>query len=112
MPSCPNSFVAALESGPTSFGELLDAVRIAPAPGCHHVRAASDTVRRRTYGPPALLPNYERITRSAQVGQWQACDPESWIDVNSGYDTACASPRRRAPRRGDRAVNGGMTASA
>lgn len=28
VPSCPYSFVAALESGPPSFGELLDAVRI------------------------------------------------------------------------------------
>ena len=76
MPGWPYSFVAALESGRTSWVGLLDAVRLGPADVATLVTAAQ------------LRDVIERLT---QAGHWQPGDPEIPIVMDSGYDVAYLS---------------------
>ncbi|MFJ2577081.1 NF041680 family putative transposase [Kitasatospora aureofaciens] len=73
VPGWPYSFVAALESGRTSWVAFLDAVRLGPADDATAVTAAQ------------LRDVVERLVqdRQRQVG-----DPEIWIVMDSGYDVA------------------------
>ncbi|WP_344598513.1 transposase, partial [Streptomyces violaceusniger] len=76
VPGWPYSFVAALETGRTSWVTLLDAVRLGPANDATIVTAG----QRR-----------DIIERLVQAQQWQAGDPKIWIVMDSGYDVAYLS---------------------
>lgn len=76
MPGGQYSFVVALETGRTSWGALLDAVRLGPADQATAVTAAQ------------LHGVMERLV---QAQQWRAGGPEIWIVMDSGYDVACLS---------------------
>jgi hypothetical protein len=71
IPGWPYSFVAALESGPTSWTAILDAVRLPP--GADVVAITAAQVR-------------EVVERLVAAGHWTAGDPEILIVVDAGYD--------------------------
>ncbi len=73
VPGWPYSFVAALETGRTSWVAFLDAVRLGPADDATTVNATQ------------LRDVVERLVRA---GQWQAGDPQIWIVMDAGYDIA------------------------
>jgi hypothetical protein len=72
IPGWPYSFVAALETGRTSWTMLLDAVRLGPYDDATTVTAAQ--VR-------------EVIGRLRTAGQWCEGDPEILVVFDAGYDT-------------------------
>jgi hypothetical protein len=76
VPGWPYSFVAALETGRTSWVAMLDAVRLGPADDATAVTAAQlrDTV-----------------VRLVRAGQWEPGDPEILIVMDSGYDVTYLS---------------------
>ncbi|MFI9082213.1 transposase [Streptomyces sioyaensis] len=76
VPGWPYSFVAALETGHTSWVALLNAVRLGPADDATGVTAAQ------------LRNVVERLT---QIGQWQSGDPEILRMMDSGCDVAYLS---------------------
>ncbi|GHJ39443.1 hypothetical protein Sm713_82610 [Streptomyces sp. TS71-3] len=71
IPGWPYSFVAALESGRTSWCQLLDAVRLGPEDDVAEVTAAQ--VRR-------------VITDLVEMGRWHAGDRDILIVFDAGYD--------------------------
>ncbi|MFI8194048.1 NF041680 family putative transposase [Streptomyces sp. NPDC085946] len=76
VPGWPYSFVAALETGRTSWVALLDAVRLGRADDATQVTARQ-------------LRNV--VVRLMAAGQWRPGDPEILIVMDSGYDTAYLS---------------------
>ncbi|MGH3804448.1 MAG: transposase, partial [Pseudonocardiaceae bacterium] len=76
IPGWPYSFVAALESGRTSWCALLDAVRLGPADDATTVTAAQ--LR-------------EVVTRIIAAGHWSSGDPDMLIVIDAGYDSAYLS---------------------
>lgn len=76
MPGWPYSFVAALETGRTSWVALLDAVHLGPTDDATAVTAAQ-------------LRGV--VERSTQAGHWQPGDPEILIMMDSGYDATYLS---------------------
>ncbi|MFF4764859.1 transposase, partial [Streptomyces sp. NPDC001292] len=73
VPGWPYSFVAALETGRTSWVALLDAVRLGPADDATTVTAAQ--LR-------------DVVDRLISAGQWRPGDPDILIVMDSGYDIA------------------------
>jgi hypothetical protein len=73
VPGWPYSFVAALETGRTSWTALLDAVRLGRADDATAITATQ--LR-------------DVVTRLSQAGQWHEGDPEIWIVMDAGYDIA------------------------
>lgn len=71
IPGWPYSFVAALESGRTSWTALLDAVRLGPQDDATAVTA--DQLR-------------DVVDRLIAAGHWQAEDPDILIVMDAGYD--------------------------
>ena len=71
IPGWPYSFVAALETGRTSWTALLDAVRLQPADDATAVTAAQ--LR-------------EVVGRLIDAGHWQSGDPRMLIVADAGYD--------------------------
>jgi hypothetical protein len=71
LPGWPYQLVAALESGPTSWTALLDAVRLGPADDPTAVTA--DQLRAVVGGLRA-------------AGQWQPGDPPMLVVLDAGYD--------------------------
>lgn len=71
IPGWPYSFVAALESGRTSWCQLLDAVRLGPDDDVAEVTAAQ--VRR-------------VVTDLIGQGQWEAGDDDILVVFDAGYD--------------------------
>jgi hypothetical protein len=71
VPGWPYSVVAALESGRSSWTQVLDAVRLSPADD-----ATAVTARQLR----------ELIQRLTAAGQWRAGDPDILIVVDTGYD--------------------------
>ncbi|WP_406484344.1 NF041680 family putative transposase [Streptomyces microflavus] len=76
IPGWPYSFVAALETGRTSWVALLDAVRLGPADDATAVTAAQ--LR-------------EVVARLRGAGHWKPGDPEILITMDAGYDVAYLS---------------------
>ena len=76
IPGWPYSFVAALETGRTSWCALLDAVRLGPADDATAVTAAQ--LR-------------EVVDRVMAAGHWSDGDPDILIVMDSGYDVAYLS---------------------
>ncbi|MFF1343199.1 NF041680 family putative transposase [Streptomyces sp. NPDC058290] len=76
IPGWPYSFVAALETGRTSWCRLLDAVRLGPADDATLVTAAQ--LR-------------EVVNRLVSAGHWKPDDLEILIVMDSGYDVAYLS---------------------
>jgi hypothetical protein len=76
IPGWPYSFVAALESGRTSWVALLDAVRLGPADDATTVTATQ--LR-------------EVVTRIITAGHWNDGDPDMLIVMDAGYDSAYLS---------------------
>lgn len=72
IPGWPYSFVAVLETGRTSWTQVLDAVRLGPADDATAVTA--DQLR-------------QVIGRLVAAGQWQPGDPDILIVADTGYDT-------------------------
>lgn len=73
IPGWPYSFVAALETGRTSWTALLDAIRLAPCDDGTEVTAAQ--LR-------------EVVGRLRAAGQWRDGDPPILVVFDAGYDTA------------------------
>ncbi|WWM30640.1 transposase [Streptomyces acidiscabies] len=71
VPGWPYSFVAALETGRTSWCQLLDALRLGPDDDVAEVTAAQ--VRR-------------VVTGLIEGGQWEPEDPDILIVFDAGYD--------------------------
>jgi hypothetical protein len=71
IPGWPYSFVAALESGRTSWTGILDAVRLGPEDDATAVTAAQ------------LRAVVERLTAA---GHWREGDPQILVVMDSGYD--------------------------
>ncbi|WP_406494440.1 transposase [Streptomyces sp. NBC_00846] len=71
VPGWPYSFVAALETGRTSWTALLDAVRLGPADAAAEITATQ--LR-------------EVVTRIIDAGHWKAGDPDILIATDAGYD--------------------------
>jgi DDE superfamily endonuclease len=71
IPGWPYSFVAALETGRTSWTAVLDAVRLGPA---DDATAVTTTQLR------------DVIDRLITAGHWQPGDPDIMIVADSGYD--------------------------
>ncbi|GGS15797.1 hypothetical protein Snoj_29750 [Streptomyces nojiriensis] len=71
IPGWPYSFVAALETGRTSWCQLLDAVRLGPDDDVAEVTAAQ--VRR-------------VVTDLIAQGQWEDGDPDILVVFDAGYD--------------------------
>jgi DDE superfamily endonuclease len=71
IPGWPYSFVAALESGRTSWTAILDAVRLGPADDATAVTAAQ--LR-------------DVVNRLIQAGHWRPGDPDILIVADTGYD--------------------------
>src|SRR5689334_11791771 len=71
IPGWPYSFVAALETGRSSWTAVLDAVRLGPADDA----TASTATQRR-----------EVINQLIGAGHWQPGDPDIVIVTDSGYD--------------------------
>ncbi|WP_033223509.1 transposase, partial [Kitasatospora phosalacinea] len=76
VPGWPYSFVAALETGRTSWVALLDAVRLGPADDATAVTAIQ------------LRGVVERLLRA---GHWEPGNPEILIVMDSGYDVTSLS---------------------
>ncbi|MER6678577.1 NF041680 family putative transposase [Streptomyces sp. NPDC000983] len=76
VPGWPYSFVAALETGRTSWVALLDAVRLGRSDDATQVTARQ--LR-------------DVVVRLVTAGHWQPGDPEILIVMDSGYDTAYLS---------------------
>jgi len=71
IPGWPYSFVAALESGRTSWTALLDAVRLGPADDATAVTAAQ----------------LREVTgRLIEAGHWRVGDPDILLVMDAGYD--------------------------
>src|SRR5262249_15020848 len=70
IPGWPYSFVAALETGRTSWTAVLDVIRLGPADDATAVTAAQ--LR-------------EVVGRLIAAGQWMAGDPEILIVAGAGY---------------------------
>ncbi|GAA1760130.1 hypothetical protein GCM10009767_19090 [Kocuria aegyptia] len=73
IPGWPYQVVAALESGPTSWTAILDAVRLDPGTDATAVTAAQ---LRAVVG------------RLREAGHWRAGDPAIMVVMDSGYDVA------------------------
>ncbi len=73
IPGWPYQVVAALESGPTSWTAVLDAVRLGPAEDATAVTA--DQL-------PAV------VGRLRAAGHWRVGDPPIMVVLDSGYDVA------------------------
>jgi hypothetical protein len=73
IPGWPYSFVAALETGRTSWTAVLDAVRLGPADDATAVTAAQ--LR-------------EVVGQIIDAGHWQPGDPSILIVADAGYDLA------------------------
>jgi hypothetical protein len=71
IPGWPYSFVAALESGRTSWTAILDAVRLGPADDATAVTA--DQLR-------------DVVNRLIEAGHWREADPDILIVCDAGYD--------------------------
>nr|WP_279306028.1 NF041680 family putative transposase [Micromonospora globispora] len=71
IPGWPYSFVAALESGRTSWTAVLDAVRLGPADDATAVTA--DQLR-------------DVVGRLIAAGHWRHGDPEILVVADAGYD--------------------------
>src|SRR2546421_4233933 len=71
IPGWPYSFVAALETGRSSWTAILDVIRLKPADDATAVTAAQ--IR-------------EVVDRLIAAGQWTAGDPEVLIVADAGYD--------------------------
>ena len=71
IPGWPYSFVAALETGRTSWTAVLDAVRLGPADDATAVTAAQLRAV---------------IDRLVAAGHWQPGDPDILIVADAGYD--------------------------
>jgi hypothetical protein len=71
IPGWPYQLIVALESGPTSWTAVLDAVRLGPAEDATAVTAAQ---LRAVVG------------RLQQAGHWHAGDPPIMVVLDSGYD--------------------------
>ena len=71
IPGWPYSFVAALESGPTSWTAILDAIRLPPGADVAAITAAQ--LR-------------EIVMRLQAAGHWRAGDPQILIVADAGYD--------------------------
>jgi hypothetical protein len=71
IPGWPDSFVAALETGRTSWTAMLDAVRLGPADDATAVTA--DQLR-------------AVIDRLITAGHWQPGDPDIVVVADAGYD--------------------------
>lgn len=71
IPGWPYSFVAVLEPGRTSWTQVLDVVRLAPADDATEVTAGQ------------LRDVVERLIAA---GQWKPGDPPMWIVCDCGYD--------------------------
>ena len=71
IPGWPYSFVAALETGRTSWTAVLDAVRLGPADDATAVTAAQ--LR-------------DVVDRLIAAGHWQPGDPDILIVADTGYD--------------------------
>ncbi|MGP4017465.1 NF041680 family putative transposase [Saccharopolyspora sp. 5N708] len=71
IPGWPYSFVAALETGRTSWTAVLDAVRLGPADDATAVTATQ--LR-------------DVVSRIIETGQWHAGDPSMLIVMDAGYD--------------------------
>lgn len=118
IPGWPYSFVAALETGRTSWTAVLDAVRLGPADDATAVTAAQI---REVFG------------RLLRAGQWRPGDADILIVMDSGYDVTRlayvltdlpvelvgrlrsdrvmlrdAGPRRSTPRGGQPRKHGGV----
>nr|WP_240508869.1 NF041680 family putative transposase [Streptomyces agglomeratus] len=76
VPGWPYSFVAALETGRTSWCRLLDALRLGPTDDATLVTAAQ--LR-------------EVVERLAHAGHWKPGDPEILIVMDAGYDVTYLS---------------------
>ncbi|TQF01215.1 transposase [Kitasatospora acidiphila] len=76
VPGWPYSFVAALESGRTSWVALLDAVRLGPADDATGVTA---------------IQLRDVVGRLMESKQWHNGDPEILITMDAGYDVAYLS---------------------
>ncbi|MFE9727315.1 NF041680 family putative transposase [Streptomyces sp. NPDC005794] len=76
IPGWQYSFVAALETGRTSWCALLDAVRLGPADDATLVTAAQFR---------------EVVGRLITAGHWKPGDPKILIVMDSGYDVAYLS---------------------
>lgn len=73
IPGWPYQVVAALESGPTSWTAILDAVRLGPSADATAVTAAQ---LRAVVG------------RLREAGHWRTGDPAILVVMDSGYDVA------------------------
>jgi hypothetical protein len=71
IPGWPYSFVAALETGRTSWTAVLDAVRLCPADDATAVTAAQLRAV---------------VNRLVTAGHWHAGDPAILVVVDAGYD--------------------------
>ncbi|MEY9887834.1 hypothetical protein ABIA31_001463 [Catenulispora sp. MAP5-51] len=71
IPGWPYSFVAALESGPTSWTAILDALRLPPGADVAAITAAQ--LR-------------EVVMRLQDAGHWRPGDPDILIVADAGYD--------------------------
>jgi DDE superfamily endonuclease len=71
IPGWPYSFVAALETGPTSWTALLDAVRLGPVDDATAVTA--EQLR-------------AVINRLIMAGHWRPGDPQILVVTDAGYD--------------------------
>lgn len=116
IPGWPYSFVAALETGRTSWTPVLDAVRLGPADEATAVTAAQ--LR-------------DVVVRLVRAGQWRPGDADILVVMDSGYDVTRlahvladlpvelvgrlrsdrvmlrdAGPRRSTPRGGQRRKHG------
>ena len=86
IPGWPYSFVAALESGRTSWWQLLDAVRLGPEDDAAEVTATQ--LRR-------------MVTDLIEMGRWHFGDRDILIVFDAGYDAPrMAPPPQRPPGRG------------
>jgi hypothetical protein len=71
IPGWPYSFIAALETGPTSWTAILDAVRLAP--GADIAAVTVDQLR-------------DVVERFVAAGHWQEGDPEILVVLDAGYE--------------------------
>lgn len=71
IPGWPYSFVAAPETGRTSWTAVLDAIRLGP---CDDATAVTATQLR------------EVVTRLVHAGQWQPGDADILVVMDTGYD--------------------------
>lgn len=71
IPGWPFSFVAALESGPTAWTQILDVARLRP--GDDQTAVTAGQVR-------------DVVTRLVDAGQWRQGDPDILIVFDAGYD--------------------------